>query len=64
MPYDTYQSPFSTRYAGPQMQEIFSEQHKFRTWRRLWIALAEVEKELGLDITDAQIAQLKEHALY
>ena len=63
MPYDTYQSPFSTRYAGPQMQEIFSEQHKFRTWRRLWIALAEVEKELGLDITDAQIAQLKEHAL-
>ena len=63
MSYDTYQSPFSTRYAGPQMQEIFSEQHKFRTWRRLWIALAEVEKELGLDITDAQIAQLKEHAL-
>ncbi|MBR6059004.1 MAG: adenylosuccinate lyase [Victivallales bacterium] len=63
MPYDTYQSPFSTRYAGPQMQEIFSEQHKFRTWRRLWIALAEVEKELGLDITDAQIVQLKEHAL-
>ena len=63
MSYDTYQSPFSTRYAGPQMQEIFSEQHKFRTWRRLWIALAEVEKELGLDITDTQIAQLKEHAL-
>ena len=63
MGYDVYQSPFSTRYASKQMQAIFSEEHKFQTWRRLWIALAETEKELGLDITDAQIAQLKEHAL-
>ncbi len=63
MGYDVYQSPFSTRYASKQMQTIFSEEHKFQTWRRLWIALAETEKELGLDITDAQIAQLKEHAL-
>ena len=44
------------------MQGIFSELHKFQTWRRLWIALAEAEQELGLNITDAQIAQLKEHA--
>ncbi len=63
MNYDTYQSPFSTRYASKQMQHIFSDEHKFQTWRSLWIALAEAEKELGLDITDAQIAQLKEHAL-
>ena len=63
MGYDVYQSPFSTRYASKQMQAIFSEEHKFQTWRSLWIALAETEKELGLDITDAQIAQLKEHAL-
>ena len=63
MGYDVYQSPFSTRYASKQMQSIFSEEHKFQTWRSLWIALAEAEKELGLDITDAQIAQLKQHAL-
>ncbi len=63
MQYDSYQSPFSTRYASGQMQQIFSELHKFRTWRRLWIALAEAEQELGLAISDAQIAQLKEHAL-
>ena len=63
MSYDSYQSPFSTRYASKAMQRIFSEEHKFQTWRRLWIALAEAEQELGLDITDAQIAQLKEHAL-
>ena len=62
MSYDLYQSPFSTRYASVQMQGIFSELHKFQTWRRLWIALAEAEQELGLNITDAQIAQLKEHA--
>ena len=63
MSYDSFQSPFSTRYASKPMQRIFSEEHKFQTWRRLWIALAEAEQELGLDITDAQIAQLKEHAL-
>ena len=56
-----YISPFSTRYASPEMQEIFSEQFKFRTWRRLWIALAKAEKALGLDITDEQIAELEAH---
>lgn len=63
MSHETYQSPFSTRYASAQMQTIFSELHKFQTWRRLWIALAEAEKELGLPVTDAQIAELKAHAL-
>lgn len=56
-----YISPFSTRYASSEMQEIFSEQFKFRTWRRLWIALAKAEKALGLDITDEQIAELEAH---
>lgn len=59
---DKYQSPLSERYASKEMQYIFSPDKKFRTWRRLWIALAESEKELGLDITDEQIAELKEHA--
>ncbi len=56
---DSYISPFSTRYASAEMQHLFSENYKFRTWRRLWIALAKAEKELGLDITDEQIAQLE-----
>lgn len=59
---DIYQSPLSERYASRQMQFIFSPDFKFRTWRRLWIALAETEKELGLSITDEQIAELKAHA--
>jgi adenylosuccinate lyase len=59
---DKYVSPLSERYAGREMQEIFSPDRKFRTWRRLWIALAETEKELGLDITDEQISELKAHA--
>lgn len=59
---DKYISPFSTRYASAEMQAIFSEDFKFKTWRKLWIALAEAEKELGLDITDEQIAELKAHA--
>ncbi len=59
---DIYVSPLSQRYASRQMQYIFSPDKKFRTWRRLWIALAEVEKELGLDITDEQIEELKAHA--
>lgn len=58
---DSYVSPFSTRYAGEEMQYIFSENFKFRTWRRLWIALAKSEKALGLDITDEQIAELEAH---
>ena len=58
---DSYVSPFSTRYASRQMQFLFSEDHKFRTWRRLWIALAKAEKAAGLDITDEQIAELEAH---
>ena len=58
---DSYVSPFSTRYASKEMQFLFSEDHKFRTWRRLWIALARAEQAEGLDITDAQIAQLEAH---
>ncbi len=56
-----YISPLSERYAGKEMQFIFSEDKKFSTWRRLWVALAEVEKELGLDISDEQISEMKEH---
>ena len=59
---DRYVSPLSERYASREMQEVFSPDRKFRTWRKLWIALAETEKELGLDITDEQIAELKAHA--
>ncbi len=59
---DKYVSPLSERYASKEMQYIFSPDMKFRTWRRLWIALAETEKELGLNITDEQIEELKAHA--
>ena len=59
--HDHYLSPFSTRYSSDEMQYIFSEDNKFRTWRRLWIALARAEKEQGLDITDEQIAELEAH---
>ncbi|MBR2256770.1 MAG: adenylosuccinate lyase [Blautia sp.] len=59
---DRYVSPLSERYAGRQMQYIFSPDMKFRTWRRLWIALAETEMELGLAITPEQIEELKAHA--
>ena len=58
---DNYISPFSTRYASKEMQQVFSENFKFRTWRRLWIALARAEKQLGLDITDEQIAEMEAH---
>lgn len=59
---DTYESPLSARYASKEMKYIFSPDKKFRTWRKLWIALAESEKELGLPITQAQIDELKAHA--
>ena len=59
---DKYISPLSTRYASAEMQHVFSENFKFRTWRKLWIALAKAEKALGLDITDEQIAQMEAHA--
>ena len=59
---DRYQSPLSERYASKEMQYIFSPDKKFRTWRKLWIALAQTEKELGLPITDEQIDELKAHA--
>ena len=58
---DRYTSPLSERYASKEMQYIFSQDMKFRTWRRLWIALAETERELGLDITQEQIDELKAH---
>ena len=59
---DTYESPLSSRYADKEMKYIFSPDMKFRTWRKLWIALAESERELGLDITQEQIDELKAHA--
>ena len=58
---ERYISPFSERYASPEMQYVFSEDFKFSTWRRLWIALARAEKELGLDIKDEQISEMESH---
>lgn len=58
---NTYESPLNSRYASSEMQQVFSPDMKFKTWRRLWIALAEAEKELGLNITDEQIDELKRH---
>ena len=61
--YDKYQSPLSERYASKEMQYIFSPDKKFKTWRKLWIALAETEYELGLSsVTKEQIEELKAHA--
>ena len=59
---DGYVSPLSTRYASREMQYLFSDNHKFRTWRRLWIALAKAERQLGLNVTEEQIRQLEAHA--
>ena len=59
---DTYESPLSSRYADKEMKYLFSPDKKFRTWRKLWIALAESEMELGLPITQEQIDELKAHA--
>ena len=56
-----YENPLCARYASREMQHIFSPDFKFSTWRRLWIALAEAEQELGLPITDGQIAEMKAH---
>ena len=56
-----YESAFSGRYASPEMQYLFSADKKFSTWRKLWISLAKAEKAMGLDITDAQIAELEAH---
>ena len=55
--YKKYISPLSERYAGKDMQYLFSQEHKFRTWRRLWVALAESERELGLNISEEQIEE-------
>ena len=59
---NTYESPLSARYADAEMKFLFSPDKKFRTWRRLWIALAEAEMELGLPITQEQIDEMKQHA--
>ena len=59
--HDTYMNPLCARYAGKEMQRLFSDDTKFSTWRRLWIALAESEQELGLPITNEQIEQMKAH---
>ena len=56
-----YENPLVTRNASAQMLEVFSPQRKFSTWRRVWLALAEAEKELGLPITDEQIKQMRAH---
>lgn len=61
MDHSRYQSPFSARYATREMQAVFSDDFKFRTWRRLWLALARAERRQGLAITDAQLAELASH---
>ena len=59
---DKYVSPLCERYADKKMQKVFSADNRYSTWRKLWVALAEAEKELGLDfITDEQISELKNH---
>ena len=58
---DTYNSPLNTRYASKEMSYIFSEDKKFKTWRKLWVALAEGEQELGLNITDEQLNELRDN---
>lgn len=59
--FNRYVSPLSTRYASKEMQMVFSAQNKFSTWRKLWTWLAQAEQELGLNISDAQIAELRAH---
>ena len=57
----TYQNPLTARYASPEMGAAFSDQTKFSTWRSLWIALAEAERDLGLPVTDEQVEELRRH---
>ena len=59
--YSNYESPFGTRYASEEMQYLFSADKKFKTWRKLWIALAKAEHRLGLPITEEQIDELVAH---
>ena len=61
MAHDQYENPLISRYASREMSHLWSSQRKFSTWRRLWVALAEAEQELGLAITDAQIEELRQH---
>ena len=56
-----YKTPLATRYASKDMNEVWSADNKYSTWRRLWVALAETEKELGINITDEQINEMKVH---
>ena len=58
---DTYETPLNSRYASKEMQKIFSPDRKFTTWRKLWVALAESEMEMGLPVTQKQVDQLREH---
>ena len=58
---NTYNSPFSSRYASKKMQELFSPQYKYQTFRKLWYSLAKAQHELGLRVTEAQVNELKEH---
>ena len=59
---NSYKNPLEERYSSAEMLFNFSPDNKFQTWRKLWITLAEIEKDLGLDISEAQISQLKEQA--
>ena len=59
MKHDAYVNPLCTRYAGVEMQQIFSDDRKYSCWRKLWLYLAEAEKQLGIPITDRQIEEMK-----
>ena len=60
---DRYESPLSSRYASEYMLKLFSADTRYRTWRKLWVALAQTERELGLPITEEQVAELSAHML-
>ena len=59
MSYDNYQNPLISRYSSQQMSELWGDRRKFETWRRLWIALAEAESEMGLDVSSEQVEQMR-----